>query len=971
MIRFQFRGLMPLKGFFLAMLLSAVLSGIFPAMPAFARCNILFVVSEDNGPALSCYGAPVRTPCLDALARQGVRFASAYVPQAGCSQSRAAFLTGRYPHQNGQIGLATWKYAMFSREIPNVVTTLKRAGYRTGIIGKLHVNPEDAFPFDFKAIPKANFKRRDMGAYAKNAAAFFGKGDRPFYLQVNYPDAHWPFLGQVDGCPANPLTGEEVEALPCMGMDHPELKQLTADYYNCMMRLDSHVGDLLNALDASGKAGNTAVVYIGDHGADLLRGKRTCYEGGVKIPMIIRWPGAKGGQVREELVSTIDLFPTFCAMAGIKPPASLPGRSLKAIVEGGKPAWRNHLFTQYHVHSNHNPWPQRAVRNDRFKLIWNPLAGYENPGYAFSMNKRPRAGEKALLASATPQAKQAYALMKRPPEFELYDLRKDPHEFRNLADDPACTPALSELTRQLRDWQKRTGDAMVDRENAEKLFNMIQGAGLERKKLPYRQFVDDRSHANAGIPQPIGRPNILFLAVDDMNDWASVLEGYDGQVHTPNIDGLAKRGMTFCNAACASPVCCPSRTAVMLGQRPSTTGIYNNGQWWRPHLPEAMSLPMYFRRHGYTAAGAGKIFHHPAGFNPPGQWDDFQRLVFCDDPWFRASRIHYPWTEHQPYPAGYPFSGIQDIPHEGDWGVLPGKGEADYDDARTAQYAIDFLKRKHDEPFFLACGMFRPHLPWYAPKKYFDLYPLDAITLPQVKEDDLDDIPAEGRALSRRRREDFQRIKKAEKWKQAVQAYLACISFSDAQVGRVLDALRKSPYLENTIIVLWSDHGWHLGEKDHWHKSTLWEEAARIPFIWAGPGISRGECRRPVDTLCIYPTLLDLCGLPPRKDLDGVSIATLLENPDAAWDRPAVTEFKRGQCAVRSQRYRYIRYSDGGEELYDHQADPGEWKNLADDPVFRDVKKALGKWVTAKWAEPAPGKRAYRFDHESYTWTKR
>ncbi len=335
------------------------------------------------------------------------------------------------------------------------------------------------------------------------------------------------------------------------------------------------------------------------------------------------------------------------------------------------------------------------------------------------------------------------------------------------------------------------------------------------------------------------RPNVLFLAVDDMNDWTSVLEGYGGKVHTPNIERLAKKGVSFVNAQTASSVCCPSRTALMLGKRPSTTGIYNNGQWWRPHMPDAVSIPMHFRKHGYTAVGAGKIFHHTAGNNPPDQWDDFQRLVFNDDPWFRGAKLNYPWSKHTPYPTGYPFSGMKGTPHEGDWGVLPGKPEREYDDARTADYAIRFLRGVHRKPFFLACGIFRPHLPWYAPQRYFDLYPLDGVVLPEVLEDDLDDIPAEGRRLSKARRADFERIKKAGKWKEAVQAYLASISFADAQLGRVLDALERSPYKSNTVIVFWSDHGWHLGEKNHWHKMTLWEEAARIPFIWVAPAFSR------------------------------------------------------------------------------------------------------------------------------------
>jgi len=480
--------------------LAAVAGGLFGSAtrtmsaPAPTRFNILYIVSEDNGPEIGCYGTPIKTPHLDALARGGVCFSNAYVPQAGCSPSRAAFLTGLYPHQNGQIGLATWNYAMYSKEIPNVVTTLKKAGYRTGIIGKLHVNPQSAFPFDFKAIRGANFKRGKMNAYADNAEKFFRQSDKPFYLQVNHPDAHWPFLRQVGGRPAKPLVGKDVAALPYMGLNHPELKQLTADYYNCMMRLDSYIGDLLAALEKSRKADRTVVIYIGDHGADLLRGKRTCYEGGVKIPMIIRWPGGASAQVREELVSTLDLFPTFCGIAGVEAPGTLPGRSLEAIAKGQTPLWRKYLFTEFHVHSHHNPWPQRTVRNDRYKLIHNPLHGTVNPGYDFSFSKRPKSGEAALLAAATPQVKKAYALMKQPPEYELYDLKTDPFEFKNLAGDPIYADQLNELVQQLKEWQKKTGDALSNPDNARKLFDMIQGAKLDRRrKLPYKEFMDASS----------------------------------------------------------------------------------------------------------------------------------------------------------------------------------------------------------------------------------------------------------------------------------------------------------------------------------------------------------------------------------------------------------------------------------------------------------------------------------------------
>ena len=467
---------------------------LLPALAHAAAPNILFIVSEDNGPEMGCYGTPIATPHLDGLAKEGTLFRHAYVPQAGCSQSRAAFLTGLYPHQNGQIGLATWKYAMYSKTTPNVVTTLKQAGYRTGIIGKLHVNPKEAFPFDFKAIGTSNFSRKDMANYFEQARRFMNGSRRPFYLQVNFPDAHRPFIKQIDGLPAKPLTGADVKALPFMGINHPELRQQTADYYNCMMRLDTYIGRLLQVLEATGKAKDTVVVYIGDHGADVMRGKRTSYEGGVRIPMIIRWSGARAGQRRTELVSTLDLFPTFCEIAGARVPKALEGRSLKPLVHGQTPAWRRYLFTEFHVHSNHNPWPQRTVRDERFKLIHNPVAtkaGVVNPGYDFTMGKKFFGTPEAeLLAKAPARVRAAYALMRTPPPYELYDLQADPHEFNNLADHPAHARIRDRLIAELKRWQKETHDPLADPAVARRLFQLIQNAGIaERRPLDYKAFM--------------------------------------------------------------------------------------------------------------------------------------------------------------------------------------------------------------------------------------------------------------------------------------------------------------------------------------------------------------------------------------------------------------------------------------------------------------------------------------------------
>ncbi|MFT6617364.1 MAG: choline-sulfatase [Limisphaerales bacterium] len=475
--------------------------------------------------------------------------------------------------------------------------------------------------------------------------------------------------------------------------------------------------------------------------------------------------------------------------------------------------------------------------------------------------------------------------------------------------------------------------------------------------------------------------NVLFLAVDDMKDWVNCLGGYEGKVHTPNIDRLAKRGMLFTNAHCASPKCGPSRAAIMTGLRPSTTGLYDNGHWWKPNFPEIVTIPMHFRNHGYKVAGAGKIFHHTAGNNPPVQWDDFHRLIFADDPWFRGVKLNYPWSKVGPYPKGYPFSKVKGLGHENDWGSL-NLTEAEYDDTRTADYAINFLQ-SHPGPraagakasaaphFFLACGLFRPHLPWYVPKKYFNLYPLKDVILPKTKANDLDDIPAAGKKFAHDRHSDFEKIRKAGRWKQAVQAYLASISYADAQLGRVLDALDASPHAKNTIIMLWSDHGWHLGEKGHWHKSTLWEESTRVPFIVAAPGMKPGRCSKPVSLIDIYPTLNELTSLATEQSLDGKSLVPLLRDPNADWDRPAMIQFRKGNTAIRSEHHRYIRYADGGEELYDHRTDPNEWHNLATDPEHDRVKAKLKKRLPKTGAKSAPTKRAFEFDPKNFTWRSR
>jgi choline-sulfatase len=486
--------------------------------------------------------------------------------------------------------------------------------------------------------------------------------------------------------------------------------------------------------------------------------------------------------------------------------------------------------------------------------------------------------------------------------------------------------------------------------------------------LNRRTFFQAIAGAAAATAQTSGkpRPNVLFLSVDDMNDWVGCLGGYPG-VRTPNIDRLAKRGVLFSNAHCASPLCNPSRTALLTGMRATTTGVYNNEQWWRPALPNAVTMPMYFRQNGYHAAGAGKVFHHVAGFNPPDQWDEFELQIF-DDPWYRRAEW-YPWVRKIPAPPGHPFNGLHNFQGEFDWGVLD-QPESAYGDANAVAWAGEFLKRKHSKPFFLAVGLWHPHIPMFAPQSYFDMY--KDPRMPEVPENDLDDVPPVGQKLAAFRRDEHKRIVAEGKWKEAVRAYLASISFADALIGRMLNSLDQSAYGRNTIIVFWSDNGWHLGEKQHWHKSTLWERSTRVPLIVSGPGTAHAGTprRQPANLLDLYPTLVEMCGLPPHSGLDGESLVPLLRDPKAR-RKPTVSTYEPGNHAVIDERWRYIRYHDGGEELYDRIEDPNEWRNLAGDPKHNPVKRDLAQWMPKTNASPVPERSAYDFDFASHTWKRR
>jgi arylsulfatase A-like enzyme len=415
------------------------------------------------------------------------------------------------------------------------------------------------------------------------------------------------------------------------------------------------------------------------------------------------------------------------------------------------------------------------------------------------------------------------------------------------------------------------------------------------------------------------QPNVLFIAVDDLNHWVGYL-GRNKQTITPNIDRLAARGTRFTRSYCAAPVCNPSRAALMSGLRPFTTGVYDNGDDWRTVIAPELTLTTTFRKAGYVLKGAGKIYHE--SFARRSEWDDYLERAGGD-----------------PKPSGNTgVGGIKFAP-------LDCRDE-DLREWKIVQYGIDELSKPQEKPFFLAIGLHKPHMPWNVPRKYFDLHPLDQIELPPHRVDDLADLPPAAVRMAKPEG-DHRAILESGRWKEAVQAYLAAISYADAMIGRLADALEKSPYASNTIVVLWGDHGWHLGEKQHWRKFALWEEATRAPLIWIVPGVTKPNtvCDRTVDFMSIYPTLTDLAGIATPAHVQGKSIRSLLADPKAEWNDPAITTYGFSNHTIRTESWRYIRYDNGDEELYEEEKDPYEWSNLAAREEFTAKKAELARYL--------------------------
>ena len=435
--------------------------------------------------------------------------------------------------------------------------------------------------------------------------------------------------------------------------------------------------------------------------------------------------------------------------------------------------------------------------------------------------------------------------------------------------------------------------------------------------------------------------NVLFISVDDLNDWTGFAGGHP-QTQTPNMDKLAQQGVVFENANCAAPLCNPSRAALMTGFRPSTSGVYGNESELRdsPVLKEALTIPQWFSKHGFFTTARGKIFHTAKGPQADTiSWDKWVKEIG-----------NYGNVKKEP---GFMVNGIPkgEADVNFDWGPTDGVFE-ETRDYLNAKWAADQLQKDYEKPFFLACGIYKPHLRWFVPQEFFDKFKEEEMIIPEINENDYDDIPSSAPKPDK----NYYAAKKYKKQQAAVQAYLASINYADACVGAVLDALAKSKYADNTIVVLWGDHGWNLGEKLRYKKATLWEEASKMPLIIKVPGLTQAgsRCLSPVNLLDLYPTLSELCGIPINPENEGNSIVPLLEDVNTDWDIPSLTTVGLNRHSLRSKKWRYIRREDGQEELYDHDVDPMEWTNLANDPKYQTVKDKFAKYLPKVNVNPVP-----------------
>lgn len=461
-------------------------------------------------------------------------------------------------------------------------------------------------------------------------------------------------------------------------------------------------------------------------------------------------------------------------------------------------------------------------------------------------------------------------------------------------------------------------------------------------------------------------PNILLISIDDLNNWIEPMGGHP-QALTPNLLSFAESAVTFQNSYCASPSCNPSRTAMFTGKHTYITGLYNNPQVWRDIVGDELTMPQYFRKHGYWAGGAGKIYHG----NMPDErsWDEYfpDKIKHMPDYYLPAIdsvtgdtlfvKQDNEIREDDPKGITFNMPWFNGMYVAFDWSPLPFSVE-ETGDYSSANWVIEQLGKKHDKPFFLACGLYRPHVPWYVPQEFFDKFPIESIQLPEVYNEDWEDLPETARRTANGRYHE--KVTEAGQWEAAVQGYLSSINYADYLTGMVLDALEKSEYADNTIVVIFSDHGWQLGEKRHWRKFALWENVINsVLMVRVPPGLKSMDkepakgamCYANVSLLDVFPTLTSLCGIPPKEDFSGESLVPLFSEPELSTHRAIVSTLGHNHFSVIRDNWHYILYNDAEEELYNLEVDPEEWFNLAAGTEYQTIKDTLRSFIPTSRAE--------------------
>lgn len=915
------------------------------AIHAAEKPNIVLIFIDDMGYGdIGPFGNEVnQTPNLDRMAKEGNVLRQFYVSNTACTPSRSALMTGTYAHRIGMDGSVVFpgeKRGLNPKEV-TIAEVLKERGYATGCFGKWHLGDQKDFlplaqGFDeFFGIPYSNDmwpgNRRgnpvtNRGPYeplpvirGNEAVAYVSDGadqsllcevvtdeairfieehrDEPFFCYVPHASIHNPRFAR------------------------PEIvKRAEGDSRRANIEeVDDSVGRILATLRDLKLAEKTLVMFTSDNGgAEIgpLRGKKggPKYEGHMREPTLTWWPGTiPAGVTTEAIATTTDLLPTFAKLTGATVPTdrTIDGKDALDVLLGKPNAKSPHPVLYYE---------NDGIRRGDWKLVRTRKSG--KPFVSELYNLKTDLGERNDLAA------EHSGLVAELEELLAAHARSIADDTRPAAFIEDAKPILTE-----------PGDLPRLRE----LIGMPDvrvGTPLPRTPGPAKP--QPKPTKPTGAATNPDAPDVLFIALDDMNDWTTLFDE-NNPIQTPNLKRLAARGAFFSKAYCAVPACNPSRTAILTGLSPVTSGVYTNGNPWKTLLPDVVTLPQYFGQHGFTTKGGGKIFHHG------GTGTDREDTPSFDE--FFKLRIHSgkPASNYNGYRRGEP--GVRGLATQSwDWGV--------HDiDKQTDEYTVEYVSKvmkseSRDQSLFLAAGIFRPHLPFWAPPESFSRYPFDAVKLPPRPDGDLDDVPPLGLKMSRTESFIFDNaIKPPEdrpgSLRKMVQCYQAAADFADEMVGRLIDQLDKTGRADNTIIVLWSDHGYHLGDKNATVKFTLWEKANHVPFIIVAPGVTKPGTviDRPVSLLDIYPTLVDLAGLPTKDDLDGVSLVPLLKDPKAEWNRPAVMTQGAGNHPVRSDRWRYIRYSDGTEELYDHDNDPWEHTNLASDPKYASVIAEHRAWL--------------------------